>query len=94
MLNHIIIVITLIHTEHGLIKSLLKSEETNNNMMCVVIDIIILIIIDIPDLPYPLNSFLLLTDILFICYKLWNHGNNGASDYHLIKTVICLGFGI
>ncbi len=75
MMAHFAILVCLIGTEHGLIKSLLKIEETNNNMMCVVVDMIILIIVDIPDLPYPFDFITLSMDIGYICYKLWNHGN-------------------
>jgi hypothetical protein len=70
MVNHFVIVVCLISTEHGLIKSLLKVEETNNNMMCVVVDMIILIVVDIPDLPYPFDFTMLSMDICYICYKL------------------------
>jgi PAS domain-containing protein len=93
MLNHFVIVVCLISTEHGLIKSLLKIEETNNNMMCVVVDMIILIIVDIPDLPYPFDFIMLSMDIMFICFTLWNHGN-GAQVYHLVKNVCILLLGI
>ena len=93
MLNHFVIVVCLISTEHGLIKSLLKVEETNNNMMCVVVDMIILIIVDIPDLPYPFDFIMLSMDIMFICFTLWNHGN-GAQVYHLVKNGCILLLGI
>ena len=93
MIVHFVMVVCLISTEHGLIKSLLKVEETNNNMMCVVVDMIILIIVDIPDLPYPFNFTLLGMDICYISYKLWNHGN-GATPANLIKNILILLMGI
>ncbi len=93
MMVHFVLVVTLISTEHGLIKSLLKVEETNNNMMCVVVDMIILIIVDIPDLPYPCNFIMLSGDICYISYKMWNHGN-GATMSNLIKNILILMMGV
>ena len=93
MVNHLVIVICLIDTEHGLINSLLGEGAKNDNMVCVIVDIIILIIIDVPDLPYPFNIILFGSDIGYICFKLWNHGD-GAKLYHISKTVIVLLLGL
>ena len=68
---------------------MLGSDQVNNNMMCVVVDIIILIIIDIPDMPYPMNGALLSIVIIYICFKLFN-GGEGAQLYHLLKTMTIL----
>ena len=93
MINHFVIVVCLMKTEHGLIKNLLKVEETNSNMMCVVVDMIILIVVDIPDLPYPFDFIMLTMDISYICKILWNDGN-GAGLYHLLKTLGILILGV
>ena len=71
----------------------LHESGKNDNMVCVIVDVIILIIIDVPDLPYPFNIILFGSDIGYISYKLWNHGN-GAKLYHISKTVIVLLLGI
>jgi hypothetical protein len=89
IINHFVIVFCIIDTEHGMTQSLLNSDTPNSNMECVLIDMIFLIIIDIPDLPFPFDIFLLSGDASFLLYKAWNSGH-GAQSYHIVKSVFLL----
>jgi len=57
--------------------------------MMVVVDLIFMMIVDIPDLPYPLDISLLTFDGLYLCARL-SMGSIGANNAHGIKTAFII----